>query len=416
MSGDGPLAAFGGYGIELEYMIVDRRTLAVAPIADRLLLAASGSFDAEIERGPLAWSNELALHVIELKTNGPAPALEPLPAAFQCGVRDVNALLEPLGACLMPGAAHPWMDPDREMRLWPHEYNAVYEAYDRIFDCRGHGWSNLQSVHLNLPFADDHEFERLHSAIRVILPLLPALAASSPVIGGVLTGLMDTRLEYYRNNARRIPSITAAVIPEPVRSRHEYEQRILAPMYADIAPFDPGGILQHEWLNSRGAIARFDRSAIEIRVLDIQEHPRADIAVAALVCGSLRLLYEERLASLAAQLELQSGMLAAIFLDATREADRAVVDDRRFLHALGFPDRKAQLREIWQHLCEAGALGAGGDAAPWRASIALILERGPLARRIADALGPAPGRGALEALAAGLCRCLAEDRPFLGLG
>jgi hypothetical protein len=28
---------------------------------------------------------------------------------------------------------------------------------------------------------------------------------------------------------------------------------VLAPMYAEIAPYDPAGTLRHEWLNSRGA-------------------------------------------------------------------------------------------------------------------------------------------------------------------
>jgi hypothetical protein len=32
-------------------------------------------------------------------------------------------------------------------------------------------------------------------------------------------------------------------------------------------------VLRHEWVNARGAIARFDRSAIEIRVLDVAECP-----------------------------------------------------------------------------------------------------------------------------------------------
>jgi hypothetical protein len=53
-------------GIEIEYMIVDRETLAVRPIADLVLGA-----DGELELGSIACSNELVLHVIELKTNGP---------------------------------------------------------------------------------------------------------------------------------------------------------------------------------------------------------------------------------------------------------------------------------------------------------------------------------------------------------
>src|SRR4029079_12645002 len=43
-----PIAAFDAYGIELEYMIVDRESLAVRPIADRLLkeLARGRAADA----------------------------------------------------------------------------------------------------------------------------------------------------------------------------------------------------------------------------------------------------------------------------------------------------------------------------------------------------------------------------------
>ena len=150
-----PLSLFAGYGIELEYMIVDRASLDVLAIADKLIHAVAGDYRSEVEQGELAWSNEMVLHVIEIKTNGPAGALEPLPALFQRDITRINELLAPHAACLMPGAIHPWMDPRRDTRLWPHEYNSVYEAYDRIFGCQGHGWSNLQSVHLNLPFAGD---------------------------------------------------------------------------------------------------------------------------------------------------------------------------------------------------------------------------------------------------------------------
>ncbi|MFU8877941.1 MAG: hypothetical protein ACNA7E_07345, partial [Wenzhouxiangellaceae bacterium] len=67
--------AFTGYGIELEYMIVDRKTLAVRPIADKLLLDEAGNVANEVAHGELAWSNELVAHVVELKTNGPAESL-----------------------------------------------------------------------------------------------------------------------------------------------------------------------------------------------------------------------------------------------------------------------------------------------------------------------------------------------------
>ena len=189
------LGLFEGFGVEIEVMIVDAGTLDARPLTDEVLKAVCGRYDSEVEQGELNWSNELVLHVIELKTNGPAGALEPLADLFHRDLKRVRDYLEPFGARLMPTGMHPWFDPARETRLWPHEYNAVYESYDRIFGCQGHGWSNLQSTHLNLPFRDDAEFGRLHAAMRLVLPSLPALAASTPLKEGRPTGFLDSRLE-----------------------------------------------------------------------------------------------------------------------------------------------------------------------------------------------------------------------------
>lgn len=104
------LHLFEGIGVELEYMLVDRQSLAVAPMADRLLAAQAGHLTDEVEAGPLRWSNELVLHVIELKTNGPAAGLTELAPIFQEGVAAVNRRLETFNARLMPTAMHPWMD------------------------------------------------------------------------------------------------------------------------------------------------------------------------------------------------------------------------------------------------------------------------------------------------------------------
>ena len=202
-----PYGLFEALGVELEYMIVDSGSLDVAAVADELLRAVAGSYVGEIDMGAVSWSNELVAHVVELKTSQPAAALAGLADSFAEHVRRINGLLGPFGARLMPGGMHPWMDPEREMRLWPHDSSEIYRAFDRIFGCRGHGWANLQSMHLNLPFDGDEEFGRLHAAIRMVLPILPALAASSPVVEGRLTGLMDTRLEVYRTNSRRVPSV-----------------------------------------------------------------------------------------------------------------------------------------------------------------------------------------------------------------
>jgi gamma-glutamyl:cysteine ligase YbdK (ATP-grasp superfamily) len=406
-----PLSLFQAFGVELEYMIVDARSLSVRPIADRVLEAAAGEIVSEVECGEIAWSNELALHVIELKTNGPAPSLAPLPGLFQEQVRRINHILKAHGARLMPSAMHPWMDPHRELRLWPHDYNPVYEAYNRIFDCRGHGWANLQSVHLNLPFAGDEEFGRLHAAIRLLLPILPALAASSPVAERAITGWQDTRMEVYRGNSARIPSITGQVAPEPVFTRGDYERLIFQRMYADIAPHDPEKILQHEWLNSRGAIARFDRGAIEIRVLDVQECPAADVAICAAVAAVLKALTDQRWTSVAEQQSLAVDPLAAIFLATIRDAEQAPIDDRRYLAQFGYPHAAATAGELWRHILDR----VMSPSEPWSTPLETILRGGPLSRRIVKALGNAElDSSRLEEVYRELCDCLAEGRMFAG--
>ncbi len=73
---------FSVYGIEVEYMIIDKDSFDVLPITDKLIYQVANEYLNEIEQGEIAWSNELALHVIELKTNGPAKTLKGLPELF----------------------------------------------------------------------------------------------------------------------------------------------------------------------------------------------------------------------------------------------------------------------------------------------------------------------------------------------
>lgn len=412
MSEADPLHLFEGFGIELEYMLAGADDLGVRPIADELLLLAGGSYEGDVERGAIAWSNELALHVIELKTNGPARTLAGLAALFQAEIVEINRLLSSEAVLILPTAMHPWMDPATELKLWPHENDVIYRTYDRIFDCRGHGWANLQSMHVNLPFADDREFGALHAAIRLVLPIIPGLAASSPFADGKAQGLLDTRLEIYRGNAQRVPSVAGLVIPERVFTRRDYEEHLLGRIYADLEALDPEGVLRHEWVNSRGCIARFDRMAIEIRVIDVQECPAADLAVAAAVVAAVRSLVEEHWCSSRQQRRWHERELAAMLLEAVRDADEAIIDNRRYLDAFGFPERgRARVVDLWQHLIES-LLAAEPGFAEWSAPLAMILNHGCLARRIIRATGPEPDRAMLEDVYRRLAACAADGRLF----
>jgi len=395
-------------GVEVEYMIVDRDTFAVRPISDKLIEAVHGEITSEFERGDMAWSNELTLHLIEFKTNGPVKTLDGLAAGMACQVKVANAALAPMNACLLPTAMHPFMDPWKEMKLWPHDYDAVYAAFDRIFDCRGHGWANLQSVHINLPFANDEEFAKLHAAIRVVLAILPALAASSPFAEGAITGWADTRLFHYRSNARRVPAVAGKVIPERVFSKAAYETEILGRIYKDLAPQDPDGLLAHEWANSRGAIARFDRNAIEIRLLDVQECPTADAAVVALVRSVVQALCNEQFSSTALQMLIKEDELARVLEVTMRSGDDAVINHAELLTLLGMPGKSARGRDVWGHLISQ-VPPTGLDAADWRTFYSHYMQHGCLSRRLIRSTGSAPNAAKMHAVCARLATGLANN-------
>ncbi len=406
------LNLFEAFGVELEYMIVARDSLDVMPVTDRLIEAESGVIQSEIDLGKISWSNELALHVIELKTTAPEADLTLLADDFQQHVRLINERLADMdpSSRLMPSAMHPWMDPFREMQLWPHEYNSVYEAYNRIFDCRGHGWANLQSVHLNLPFNGDEQFGRLHAAVRLLLPILPGLAASSPLKDGRLTGILDNRLDVYQSNSARVPSLAGRVIPEPVFTEEDYRRRVFQQMYDDIAPHDPDGVLQDEFLNSRGAIARFGRGSIEIRVIDIQECPAADLAVLQAAVAVLKALCSEQWCSTLAQQSVEVEPLYRILSASIREADEAVIDDKAFLSLFGYRDTHCTVKQLWRHLMEETSPVMNLSSAK---ALGVILSQGPLARRLVESIQDCGSeRRDLRAIYADLCQSLQSGATF----
>lgn len=373
------IPAFSAYGIELEYMLVDRDTLDVQPIADRVLATTP------VAHPLVDCSNELVNHVIEIKNPHPTD-LAQLGAAFQKQVRQLNHQLAVSNACLMPTAMHPWMDPTRETRLWPHDDQNIYGTFDGLFDCKRHPWANVQSMHINLPFANDHEFEKLLSAIRVVLPILPAIAASSPIADGITTGWMDYRMHVYPAQSPSQRRIVGDVIPEVVKSKSEYESQILAPLYADIEPLDPQWKLRFEWLNARGAIARFDRNAIEIRVMDVQECPAADIALAAWVIDAVSALYHEQFSGLLAQQGLTNFALQNILNQCNRDAEWARITDPQYLALWDYQGDEPTAMGLWRHLSENLVRNDAPHVSLWQSHFALISEHGCLARRILHAL------------------------------
>lgn len=407
-----PLGLFEGFGVELEYMIVNKSTLKANPITDEVIKEVVGKYVSDYEEEEIAWSNELVLHVIELKTNGPAKTLNKLEGNFHKHVIKINQILEKYDSVLLPTGAHPFYHPDTETKLWPHENNPVYELYNRIFDCRGHGWSNLQSNHINLPFANDEEFGRLHAAIRLLLPIIPAIAASTPILDSTYTSYLDSRLNVYRKNQIKIPSIVGKIIPEQVFTRKDYEKIILNRVYQDIAPYDTKNILQKEWLNSRGAIARFERNTIEIRVVDIQECPKADLALVGLFSLVLKELIEEKNISYEEQKTFSEDILVDIFLDAIKDGETTLIKDEDFLKVFGL-QQKVSADELWNHIYESYTQNSLIISEEELKPVETILSYGTLSTRIKKALNNDLSRDNLISVYGRLVNSLTKNELFI---
>jgi glutamate---cysteine ligase / carboxylate-amine ligase len=185
-------------------------------------------------------------------------------------------------------------------------------------------------------------------------------------------------------------------------------------MYRDIAPHDPDKVLQHEWLNSRGAIARFDRSAIEIRVIDTQECTHADLAVAAAARAAVKLLYRGEQAPLVDQQEMPTNTLAAILQDCMRDAEQTVLDNAEYLRLLGYPGQRCSAGDLWAHLVERMLQDGEEEMAQWRAPLQTILRKGTLARRILRAVDGDFSRPRLDAVYRQLADCLHQGQMFEG--
>jgi carboxylate-amine ligase len=332
--------------------------------------------------------------------------------AFADNVRRINSILEKWNAMLMPTAAHPFMNPLNETKLWPHDNNDVYALYDKIFNSKGHGWSNLQSTHLNLPFYDDEEFAKLHAAIRIVLPLLPALCASSPILDERVTDKLDKRLDFYKTNQSKIPSITGKVIPEAVFSKRNYTSTIYDKIREDIERFDTEKILDPIWVNSRGAIPRFDRGSIEIRIMDVQECPSADIAIITLVIELLKALVTEKFINLEKQMLVKTETLVPIYELAVEQGQEAFVYDPAFLEIFGL-SKTMTMRELWRAILKR-LKEMNPSLMSWeKAQLEIILTQGSLSQRILKAIGNDHSSHNLRKIYRQLSGCVDQNKMFI---
>lgn len=274
-------------GPEHEFSINDE-SFRPLPISDSIIKKIRGRIANEAKLGcGIMVGKELQKHVIELKPKDPFLNLEEFEERMQTGVLELLSYLD--NYKLLGLGMHPFLKIENA-RVWDHRDRKIYEAYDRLFDIRQHGWVNIQSFQLNLPYMNERNAIEMHNKLRILIPYLVALSASSPICEGKQF-YIDSRIYFYRINQIKIPEICNDVIPEKVRSLEEYRE-ILEKIYSELRKRN-ANILCNEWVNSRGVIFRFTRRCLEIKIMDEQECIKSDVALASFIISALRSDIEE---------------------------------------------------------------------------------------------------------------------------
>jgi hypothetical protein len=228
---------------------------------------------------------------------------------------------------------------------------------------------------------------------------------------------LDSRLVHYIGHCARVPSLTGNVIPEPIYDQSTYRRLVFGPIEADITPLDSDEVMDVEFLNARGAIARFDRGSVELRLMDVQEYPAADVAICAVVSAVTQMLVEQTWSTTEDQCQFASEPLRQILDLTARDAEQAVLEHTDYLRYFGLDGTPIAAGELWSVLVER-ASEAKMVSEAIVAPVQTILTRGTLARRIHQSLGSpavdAPvDRQLLHAAYQRLSDCLLQGVPFL---
>jgi len=272
---------------------VNTHGLAHLSIVDKIIKDKRGRLANSVNLGKFAISKELQKHVLEFKATRPFYTPEEFDEVMYAGLEQLlEHLNKKYDAFLLGTGIHPLATLDR-IEIWDHYNNRIYQAFGKLFDMKQHGWLNIQSFHLNLPYTNEKDCFAQYNAIANFLPYLPALAASSPVYEGKFAEYVDQRMFFYPLNQKEVPAISGKIIPEYAENFAEWRRNTIDAYSEELRRLGGPEFLMAEWLNSRGLIIRQDRRALEIRVMDEQECIKSDVALASFVRALIRKMLQD---------------------------------------------------------------------------------------------------------------------------
>jgi gamma-glutamyl:cysteine ligase YbdK (ATP-grasp superfamily) len=386
-------------GPEHEYSLVDER-LKPMPISDRIIKGYRGKMTNFIELPQFTFGKELQLHVMEIKANEPFKSPVEFEETMHKAVTTLSGIVKEHGARLLGTGMHPLLRLE-DTAVWPHYHKKIYSQYAKIFNLNQHGWLNIQSFHLNLPFQKEADAIQTHNQLCNLVAYLPALSAASPFYEGKPGRNIDNRLQFYKANQKEVPSIAGDVIPDYATTLDGYKRDIIGCYSAALAKAGADKtLLDREWVNSRGIIFRFDRSALEVRVMDEQECVKSDVALACFVRAALR-------GMLASGAELSPHEF--LFKDFN-----AIIKDGLKAETVSPYGKTARL--VCQHYLRLAQKHADADEKKYLSLIKLRLEEGSLSevlrKRVLARAAKTSFHEAITDIYSTLINCLYDNQPY----
>ncbi|HWV51465.1 carboxylate-amine ligase [Pseudorhodoplanes sp.] len=243
------------FGIEEEYFLVDRTTMAVArKMPDGFFAAAKATLGEQV-------TGEFLQSQIEIVT---APQTDMATAAIDLRDlrRTLGAIAQTHGLAIIAAGTHP-------TAVWERSRQSVGERYDSVMDdLQMIGRRNMlcgMHVHVELPEPD----MRVDVMTRMLphVPLFIALSTSSPFWRSQPTGLLGYRLAAYDELPR-------TGLPELFKTKAEFDAYIDALVQAGVMP-DASYI----WWALRPSLKH---PTLELRAPDVCTNVDDAIAIAAL--------------------------------------------------------------------------------------------------------------------------------------
>jgi carboxylate-amine ligase len=385
-------AVFDGFGLAVDYLLVESDNLRPIPPAS---IGGSGK--------SVSWSTNAAGTGIQLSTRAPEKDLLAAGARIAADVRSLNALAEKLlGGMLLPAGGHPFAQA-RDAASVANGNKAQLFGSPKT----GRIWTSGATV--EIPFGDEQGFGRLHTAMRMVLPLIPAISAASPFLEGKRASALSARLMAMIDGTPGMPELTGPFIPEVALDQADYYRIVLEPIARALADHDLAERIDYLSVNQRAVVPSFERGTIAVNVADTQECPGADAAVAEMTVAVINAMKDGRWVSNYLQRAWHESDLLAILKDVAMKGSEAVIANRDFLLMFGKMRETATAGELWRHLYQQLR---DGLSEPTRIRIAHILDHGSLAQRILRRTGERPSRERLLDVYGELAACLKEDRPF----